>query len=86
MIFEAVHQPSAVSLDLLGSRNCKKYDLREFLAVKGAEHTSTKDHGSLVLLLLYDDHGLMDTVHNQANDVWTWHPWELLGDNIFEVD
>ena len=34
----------------------------------------------------HNNHSLMLSVHNQLDNVISWHFWELLGDDIFEIN
>jgi hypothetical protein len=86
VVFQPVHEPCAVTLDLLGRRDREEHNLSELLRVKRAEYAATQDDWSLALLLLNDYHGFVHSIHNQSHDVRTRHPWKLLGDDVLQVN
>ena len=61
-------------------------DLRELLLVKGAKDAPTEDLWLLSLLFLNDDHSFVDAVHHETDDVGARHSWELLGDDVFQIN
>ena len=64
VILELVHEARTVPFDLLLSRDRQEDDLCELLPVEGSEDAPAQDLRLLPLLLLYDDHGLVDAVHH----------------------
>lgn len=86
MSFQSVHQSCTHSFDLFRSCDCKENNFSESLVVKRPEHTASNDHRLLVWLVFHDDHGFVLTVHNQLDDVGSWHLWQLLSNNVLKVN
>ena len=85
-VLQLVHQARTVALHLLESRDCKKDDLSELLCVEGSEDTSSQDLRFLALPLLLDDHSVVLAIKHESHYVWSRHPWQLLGDDVLELD
>ena len=83
VVFEFIHKTRSVTFDLLGSCDCQEDNLSKFLLSERPEDATAENDWLLAGSLLHDDHGLVDTIHNQADDVGTWHAWQLLRDDIF---
>lgn len=64
MVLKFVHEAGSITFNLLLSRNGQENDLSELLLVKGAEDTPAKNLWLLTLLLLYDDHRFVNSVHH----------------------
>lgn len=86
MVFELVHQPSPISFYLLSGRDSKENNFSKFLIGERTEHAPTQNDRFLSLNFLHDYHGFVDAVHYKAHDVGSWHPGQLLCDDIFEVN
>lgn len=86
VILKSVHEPGSVSFYLLGGRDRQENNFGKLLGVKGSEDAASKDDGPLVFLLLDNDHGFMHSVHNQPNNVWPGHAWELLSNDVLQID
>lgn len=86
VVLELVHKARPVPFDLLLGRDRQENNLCELLLVEGAEDAATEDLRLLPLRLLDNDHSFVDAVHHQADDVGARHPWQLLRNDVFEID
>ena len=67
-------------------RNGKKDNLGELLSVERSEDASTENDWLLPLLLLDNNHRLMYTIHHEPYYICSWHPRQLLSDDVLKVD
>jgi len=97
MGFKSIHQPCAISFNLLRCWNGQKYNFCKSLTMKRPKHTPTKNRRFSrscepinfllrILIASFDNHCLMLTVHHKSYDIVPRHPWELLCDNILEIN
>ena len=93
MRFQPVHQPCAISFDLLRCWDRKEYDFRKSLWVEWSEDAPTHYQFFVWWIRCFllgqfasDDHCLVLSVHCQADDVVARHSRQLLGDNVFQIN
>jgi hypothetical protein len=86
MIFQLVHEAGTESADLLSSGNCEKNNFRELLRAERSKNAAAQYLRPLAILSPHDDHGLMLSVHSQFHDVVARHPWQLLCNDVLELN
>ena len=85
-MLQNVHQPCAVSFNLLGMGDGKEGYFRKSLLPKSAVYYSSNELLASVLKPFENDDGLVNPIHDESDNVLLGHLWELLRNDALEIN